>query len=97
MCIVSDLLWAGWPRSALAILGGGRTPPLDPPLILTPSIVSYLHINLYITVAGYVSNLVIISDEHEPPLPEDVAERYRELIEGGGGHDAEIEAQGSYI
>ena len=75
--------------------------------ILTPSIVSYLHIYswslwtylLYIVVACYdiVLNFVIISDEHEPPLPEDVAEKYRELIEGGGSPDAEIEAQGSYI
>ena len=38
---------------------------------------------------------VIISDEHEPPLPEDVAEEYRELIEGGGSPDAGIEQQGS--
>ena len=53
-----------------------------------------LHI---IAVAGYVLNFVIILDEHEPPLPEDVAERYRELIGGGGSPDAEIEAQGSYI
>ena len=76
--------------------------------ILTPSIVGYLHINfldlwslwtylLYIAVAGYVLNFVIISDEHEPPLPDDVAEKYRELIEGGGSSDAEIEQQGSYI
>ena len=39
----------------------------------------------------------IISDEHEPPLPEDVAEKYRELIKGGGSPDAEIEQEGSYI
>ena len=48
-------------------------------------------------MAGYVLNFVIISDEHEPPLPEDVAEKYRELIEGGGSPDAEIEQKGSYI
>ena len=42
-------------------------------------------------------NFVIISDEHEPPLPEDVAEEYGDLIEGGGSPDAEMEAQGNYI
>ena len=42
-------------------------------------------------------NFVIVSDEHEPPLPEDVAEEYRELIEGGGSPNAEIEQKGSYI
>ena len=45
-------------------------------------------------MAGYVLNFVIISDEHERPLPEDVAEKYRELIEGGGSPDAEIEQKG---
>ena len=74
--------------------------------ILTSSIVSYLHsldlwslrtYLLYIAVAGYVLNFVIVLDEREPPLPEDVADEYRELIEGGGSPDAEIEAQGSYI
>ena len=33
----------------------------------------------------------------EPPLPEDVAKKYRELIEGGGSPDAEIEATSNYI
>ena len=65
---------------------------------------TYLHINfmepqdraylLYITVAGCVFNFVNIS---ELPLPEDVAEKYRKLIEGGGSPDAEIEGNGSYI
>ena len=66
---------------------------------------SYLHINSFglmepldiFTVYLCDWLFVFISDEHEPPLPEDVAEKFRELIEGGGSPDAEIEQQGSYI
>ena len=35
------------------------------------------------------------SDEHEPPLSEDDAKKFGELIEGGGSPGAEIEQQGT--